>query len=277
MLPNLIIIGAQKCGTTSLHYYLNCHQDIAMSTRKELNFFIEEKNWHKGIQWYEKQFSTTVPIIGEASPNYTFYPHFRGVPERMYSVIPNAKLIYILRDPIKRMIADYIHALADGYSPPPLNEALLDFDANHFNARSKYYMQLQQFLEYYPMSRILILTQEELLINRPQTLQKVFRFLGIDDSFDCKQFNEIKHQTVEKRRKNRIGILLQKLSETEAAQLVPTSVRERIGKFLYLPFSTKIESTTLAPEVRQKIAEHLKDDVERLRKLTGLTFEKWDI
>ncbi len=96
MLPNLIIIGAQKCATTSLHYYLSLHPHIFMSREKELNFFIFERNSHKGIEWYKSNFVIKANISGESSPDCTNYPFFDGVPERMYSVVPKAKLIYII-------------------------------------------------------------------------------------------------------------------------------------------------------------------------------------
>src|ERR1700694_4198191 len=90
MLPNLIVIGGAKCGTSSLHYYLRLHPEIFMSRQKELNFFIEEMNWSEGLHWYEAQFQNGAQyaIRGESSPQYTRYPIFRGVPERMHQVIP---------------------------------------------------------------------------------------------------------------------------------------------------------------------------------------------
>lgn len=115
MLPNLIVIGAHKCATTSLHYYLGLHPQISMSREKELNFFIKERNWYKGIEWYKSNFTTKAMIYGESSPNYTNYPFFMGVPERMCSVVPEAKLIYIVRDPIDRVISHYVHNYANSH------------------------------------------------------------------------------------------------------------------------------------------------------------------
>jgi hypothetical protein len=72
--------------------------------RKEPDFFIAEKNWHKGVKWYELHFSNNTSINGESSTSYTKYPRVGGVPQRMYSVVPQAKLIYVVRDPIDRII-----------------------------------------------------------------------------------------------------------------------------------------------------------------------------
>ena len=79
MLPNLIVIGAAKCGTTSLHEYLNEHPEISMSSEKELYFFVEEKNLGKGLAWYESQFDPSAPVRGESSPGYSAFPLYRGV------------------------------------------------------------------------------------------------------------------------------------------------------------------------------------------------------
>ena len=83
MLPNLIIIGAAKAGTTSLPFYLGLHPHISMSKEKELDFFARERNWNKGIEWYESQFNANVQICGEASPCYTNYPILKGVADNL--------------------------------------------------------------------------------------------------------------------------------------------------------------------------------------------------
>ncbi len=82
-LPNLIVIGGLKCGTTSLHHYLNLHPEIGMSRPKELNFFVEELNWELGADWYRGHFPADVAVRGETSPHYTNRPRFEGVAERM--------------------------------------------------------------------------------------------------------------------------------------------------------------------------------------------------
>src|SRR5688572_29905885 len=80
-LPNLIVIGAQKCGTSGLHYYLGLHPDVSVSEPKELNFFIAERNWPRGLDWYRSRLDQSAAVRVDASPNYTAYPQHRGVPE----------------------------------------------------------------------------------------------------------------------------------------------------------------------------------------------------
>jgi hypothetical protein len=87
ILPNLIVIGAMKSGTTSLHHYLGLHPEVHMSPTKELDFFINEKNWIRGLNWYHSQFKEKRPIVGESSPNYTKHPTFSHVPENIYTLL----------------------------------------------------------------------------------------------------------------------------------------------------------------------------------------------
>ena len=82
-LPNLIIIGGLKCGTTSIHHYLGLHPEIQMSKPKELNFFVEELNWDLGLDWYASRFDDRFKVRGESSPHYTNLPRFDGVAERI--------------------------------------------------------------------------------------------------------------------------------------------------------------------------------------------------
>ena len=83
-LPNLIIIGGLKCGTTSIHHYLGLHPEINMSKPKELNFFVTELNWDLGLDWYRGRFDDRFEVRGESSPHYTNLPYFTGVPERIH-------------------------------------------------------------------------------------------------------------------------------------------------------------------------------------------------
>jgi hypothetical protein len=108
-LPSLIVIGAQKCGTSSLHAYLDAHPEIAMSTPKELDFFGGPgfANWERGVDWYRAQFDPEAPVRGESSPSYTAYPFVVGTPERIHALVPGAKLIYMVRDPIERLLSQW--------------------------------------------------------------------------------------------------------------------------------------------------------------------------
>ena len=90
-MPNLIIIGGLKCGTTSIHHYLGLHPEIQMSKPKELNFFVDELNWDLGLDWYASRFDDRFKVRGESSPHYTNLPRFEGVAERIHEHCPDAQ------------------------------------------------------------------------------------------------------------------------------------------------------------------------------------------
>lgn len=210
-LPNLVIIGAMKCGTSSLHRYLDLHPQIQMSNDKELDFFIEEKNWIKGEAWYRSHFKSEADVVGESSPNYTKYPFFSGVPEKMHTMIPNAKLIYIVRDPIKRIASHYLHQYTDRVERRTLEEALSTQIHNHYLETTRYGFQLRQYLRYYSRENILLLSLEDMQKHRLSVLKRVFEFLDVDPSFQHPQFSEVFHQSNQKRRLTIFGALMLKI------------------------------------------------------------------
>src|SRR5215210_8660249 len=151
MLPNLLIVGAAKCGTSSLHRYLDEHPEVSMSRPKETNFFVRD-DWREQVAWYESRFPTPAPTRGEASPSYSLFPYFRGVPERVHSLVPEAKLIYLVRDPLARLVAHYLDMYGLHIEHRPFEEAVGDPDEerNLYLAGSRYATQLEQFLAFYP-------------------------------------------------------------------------------------------------------------------------------
>lgn len=275
ILPNLIIIGAMKAGTTSLHHYLKLHPQISMSQEKELDFFIEEKNWHRGIEWYQSQFSGQAQIYGEASPNYTNYPWWKGIPQRMYSVVPDAKLVYILRDPIKRIISHYIHQYDCGKENRTFAQALEDFQDNTYLNLSRYSLQLEQYLNYFPRSNILIITTEELDNSPDKTLQTIFDFLNIEHYSLSSAISKKLHKSEFKRRKTDLGVRLSETQLLKAVGRLPPQIRYKAQKIIYFPFSKKIDTPTVTSELRQRIIDYLREDINILKQYTGLDFKEW--
>lgn len=279
-LPNFIIIGAMKCGTTSLHYYLNSHPDIFMSREKELTFFVESENWEKGIEWYKSQFTGKAKIYGEASPAYTKYPIFQNVAQKMYSVVPNIKLIYIVRDPIKRIISQYLHRWANGTENQFITEALQDFRENDFNSyvsRSRYYFQLEQYLQYYSSNQILVISAEDLFQFPKKTLTQVFNFLEVSLSFEQIKFQNKIHKTKDKRRKNKLGILISHLPIFNQIDKLPSNIEYHIDKLIYFPFSTSVKIPQIDLNLRQQLIDYFKDDIDKLKNFTGKDFQQWDV
>jgi hypothetical protein len=265
-LPNVVIIGAQKCGTTALHSYMARHPEIAMSKPKELDFFVEGRNWERGVDWYRGHFDPEAPVRGESSPNYTADPNLPGAAERMADVVPDAKLIFMVRDPVERARANWIHTYSNRVEDRPLREALLDPQAEYL-ARSRYHHQLSRYLEHYPMERILVLEQDELLEDRRSTLTRVWQFLGVRETVWRKAFKIKRLESAERRRKTALGYYV--------SARVPHSTWRRIRD--RRPFSTPFVQTEMDDEVRAEVADQLRDDAERFRALVGRRFEGWSV
>ena len=266
-LPHFIIIGAMKAGTTSLYHYLKRHPEVTMSGVKETNFFLE-RNFSQGLDWYRRQFPGDEWIKGEASTNYTKYPAQKGVPERIYRTLPGVKLIYVLRDPISRVVSHVHHNLLKGSEEADSwREKLKDTDS-HYIQCSLYSMQLEQYLQWFPPEQILIVTTEELNNQRKATLQKIFRFIGVEDTgFYSPRYDQSRH-TSSGRRKIRPAFIREKLRHTPYYNFVASRLR-------FLIPSVGVDK----PELSEAMVSHLKaifsPDVHKLRQYTGRDFREW--
>jgi hypothetical protein len=281
VLPTFIIIGAMKTGTTSLHTYLSAHPEIGMSEVKELDFFNEESHWARGLAWYESQFPEGFPERGEASPGYTKYPRFPGVPERIASVVPDAKLIYMLRDPIARVVSHYIDAFSWGREHGTIDEVLAgDLADNHYVNCSRYDLQLSRYDGIYPPERILVITSEDLRKQRAATLRTVFGFLGVDDTFWDEEYAIEHYKAEDKARRTRAGYALTRVSRavgrTRLRSVLPHGLARAAERF---NASTEVAIPTpeVSPELRARLEDALRDDVARLRERTGMAFAGWSV
>lgn len=274
-LPNLIVIGAQKCGTSGLHYYLSLHPEVSMSTPKELNFFIAERNYPRGVEWYSRHFDPAAGCRGEASPNYTAYPQHLGVPERMAELVPGARLVYIVRDPIERITAHWIHNYAKRREKGDLRTTLLHPNTSYVT-RSKYHMQLQRYLAHFDEEQILLIDQRDLRDDRAATLRRLFAFVGVDPGFAHPKFEQVRHSTSRKKRATRLGMRVQRASRTRFGRRIPR--RAWLALDLALPLSRPIEKPEgVAEALGDEVLEVLHEDAERLRKQTGRPFEHWSV
>jgi hypothetical protein len=258
MLPTFIVIGAMKGGTTSLYQYLRAHPEICMSSTKETDFFIREKNYALGRRWYESQFPTPAKERGEASPNYSKWPHYQGVPERMHDLVPHARLLYVVRDPIERMISHYGHRIAKHWEQQPIDQALQP-SSHKYVTPSRYFTQLCQFRRFYPQEQILVVSSEDLREDRRATLRRIFEFLEVDAGFECRQFNREFHRTDGKFNKK-------------------ASWREQLLSRLGVQPNRRprsLPARELSDGTRQALIESLLPEVENLRRATGLSFARW--
>jgi hypothetical protein len=267
MLPTFIVIGAMKGGTSSLYRYLDAHPEICMSSTKETDFFIAEKNFSRGRGWYESLFAAPAAAkpaatqFGEASPNYSKFPRFAGVPERMHALVPEAKLIYVVRDPVARMISHYAHNISAKYETLPIDEALRPPAATRYLVPSRYLTQLDSFRQYYPLDRMLVVSSDDLLSQRREAMRRIFSFLGVDPSFDSPTFNTQYHDTAGKFRR-------------AFKPSWPTRVLTRLG--LARPAAPPpAPPRELGDETRRILIDLLRPEIDGFRRLTGQQFEQW--
>lgn len=209
LLPDFIIIGGQRCGSTSLYSYISGHPRVEPSLKKEVHFF--DLDFDLGERWYRSHFplrpKATIQrellgrrfISGEATPYYMFHP---AVPSRIARVVPDARLIAVLRNPVDRAISHYHHEVRKRREFLPIEAALAaeegrlagakerllaggndTYSFNHhrysYKARGRYAEQLQRWLKHFPAEQLLVLRSEDLYEDPAQTLGDVFDFLQL--------------------------------------------------------------------------------------------------
>ena len=210
LLPDFLIIGAQKGGTTSLYRYLQQHPYFASALRKEIHYF--DVNFAQGVDWYRSHFKSVLYkqyikqihrqeiVTGEASPYYLFHPH---APQRVFDLIPQVKLIVMLRNPVDRAYSQYNHQVKRGFETLSFEEAIkaepqrlqgeqeqiladVNYDSfNHPNysylARGIYVDQLQLWMSIFPQEQFLIIDSREFFRDTEKVFQKVLNFLDLPE------------------------------------------------------------------------------------------------
>lgn len=203
-LPDFVVIGAARCATTSLYEYLRQHPQVFMSPEKETDYFslgdLPQDEVPPGASRYrartraeyEAQFALAgdARAAGEASPTYLFYPRSA---DRMRQVIPDAKLICVLRDPVERAYSHWALARRSGFEPLADFEAGVaaegerwrqDWSMRHTYARaSLYHDGLRAFIDRFPRERILVLMFEEFVRDPLVVMREVYRYIGVEENF----------------------------------------------------------------------------------------------
>jgi len=272
MLPNLVIIGAMKAGTTSLHHYLDLHPEVAMAPGKELDFFLAGRNWEKGLEWYEACFPNDAPVRGESSPNYTKYPLFDGVAERMHAVLPAARLLYLVRDPVERIVSQHLHNTLEGRERRSLEEALREPERSPAVQCSRYFMQIERYLRFYRQDDLCIVSSERLKRDRPGTLRHIFRFVGVDEAYSCPEYTRELNRSSERRRRN---AFTRSLRATRLARGLVATLPPAVTRTLRRLTGSAVGRPVLGDALRARLIEILRPDVEQLRALTGDPFDEW--
>lgn len=206
-LPNFLVLGAARCGTTSLHYYLAEHPDVCMSAIKEPNYFLFAQTGDGPRPWiddrkivaksvpdrarYERLFADPAGAVGEASPLYLYT---RETPGLIRDAVPDARLIAIVREPVERTWSHFVY-VNDGLGDqtvPAFRAAVerelgLGYEpyrtGTHFVRLSAYADQLERYRQVFAAEQLLVVGYDDLIARTPATLARICRFLGIDDGF----------------------------------------------------------------------------------------------
>ncbi len=261
----LMIIGAMKCGTSSLYDYLAGHPQICPAITKEPEYFSEHQRHGLNVGDYCRLWDFNPRFhryAMEASTGYSKFPSESGVPQRIRGYGISPKFIYIVRNPLDRIVSHYNYMLRD----PEFNERIV---GDHLINTSSYYLQLSQYRRLFPRRDFLVLDFDDLRSSPGQVVAQVCRFLGIDDSYRPVSFqasNPTRVQSTLERwvKRSPLGRL---------SRAVPASTRRSIQRLLAAVSSRR--PRTLHPSEQAYIMEQLAPDMSRFQEEYGFDVRRW--
>jgi hypothetical protein len=270
-----------KAGTVSLRHYLDEHPDVFVHRHdparhaagrrgglfSEPNFFVAENNWPRGRDWYESLFDGAdgAAAVGECSPSYSWAHAYRGVPERMAQMIPEARLVYVVRDPNARMQSMYMHQVSAGRERRRVEVALLD---DRYLGPSLYGFQLAAFLDHFDRSQVLVVASEMLRDRPREALSAVFDHLAVDPAAVDLDKRRQDHRSMDKP--------IPRLHDLEwlprrQVQLNPRwrpDQRTGLARFVTTR-RARADDSAIPSELRDRLAERLAADLRRFEHLLG--------
>ncbi len=298
-IPNFLVVGAAKSGTTSLHHYLHQHPQIYMSPQKETFFFNfdgqmpdytgpGDMDFYQGrtildFNTYQAQFDGVKEekAIGEACPQYLSDSE---APRRIHHYLPDIKLIAVLRNPIERAYSSFMHMRRDGYeSVADFSEALRleqsRMQANwrpiwHYKSRGFYSKQLQTYWRYFDASRLRIYLHEDLKQNPEWMLQDIFRFLEVDEHFSPD--TSMKHNVAGIPRSKSLLKLVMTPNTIKAwtRPLLPRPVRDFLKRSLTAS-SVNLIKPQLPADARTELLIAYREEILALQEMIGRDLSHW--
>lgn len=294
-LPNFLIVGAAKAGTTALYHYLKQHPQVYMSPNKETNFFAfegqeisfsgpgDEKISESAIttlEAYADQFeaASNEVAIGEASP---WYLYSTLAAENIHRYVPHAKLIMVLRNPIDRAFSSYLHVVRDGRESLSFEEGLLAEEVRvgrswefiwHYQRTGFYAAQVERFQRLFPREQMRFYLYDDLSDDPVRFLRDVYDFLGVDADFAVNtSFRPNATGVPRSRLLGRVLVQPNPLRST-VKLLTPRRIRYSIGQRINQRLLTK---PSLNRETRLKLLRSYRDDISRLEGLIGRDLSAW--
>lgn len=280
-LPNLIGCGAGKSGTTSLYHYLNQHPNIFMAKAKEVHFF--SQHYAKGAAWYAENFkqANNTKIIGEFSTSYMQNPN---VPQRMFDLLPAAKLLFVFRNPIERAYSNYWFSVSIGTQDEyvSFSEAIrTDPGYTKYVTSGFYYFHLQRFLKYYKPEKIHIILTEDLKRDPIQQLVTCYQFLEVDPAFQP-DVERTYNVTVNANEKWKVSIFRawtnSKKKLKPSIQWLPSHVRRNLS-FLEKTFAKNLigqKRPKLSNEDRNYLKEIYQEHNDKLAHFMDRSLANWN-
>jgi hypothetical protein len=276
-LPDFIIIGAMKAGTTSLWEHLRAHPQVYMPDLKELQFFSNPGRLNRDLDWYREQFADAGDAVaaGEASTNYTKHPRRPGTAARIAEVMPRVRLVYLVRDPIERIRSHYLH-VAHGYGERrPLPIAVRE-DPEYVDV-SRYRMQIDQYLPHFDASQLLVVTSEDLREHRRATLERVMHFVGVDPALVARPAAPEAHRSADKRVDTPLTTRVRRTRGFETVRrLTPRAVRRLAARGMQRRLQDEVDAT-VPDDLRRELVDTLAPDVAGLRPFLSPDFDGWGI
>ena len=297
VLPNFLIFGVQKSGTTSIYSYLEQHPQVYTSPRKETNFFCraldkgepsaEEQLTPGGrkriltLEDYEALFdgATDEVAIGEASPNYLFR-HEQAVPG-IKEYMPDVKLIAVLRNPVERAYSDYLmHVRQVVGSRKSLAEQLeSNAHSSHTLLKGRYYEGMKHFLEAFGPEQVKVFLYDDLRKDSAALMREMYGFIGVDADFEVdtgrkqQQAQIPKNQSVNKLLQTKNP--MRSLAGSLLRKVMPEKRRQQLRSRLIAANSTGKEALPLSDHDRQQLQDYYRDDVRQLQDLIGRDLSVW--
>jgi hypothetical protein len=270
-LPDFLVLGAAKAGTTSLARWLEAHPDVFVPPQKELHFFDRDRNWSRGPEWYAEFFAAAPPgsRAGEASPSYLYVPE---VADRIATLLPHAKLLAVLRNPVDRAYSHYWHARDWGGEPrsfPEVVDAILagDTSVRPYLARGYYVEQLERYEVCFPADALSVLLFEELTADPAGVFHRVCEFLGVPPVVPGNVGRVYNAHT--RRRSGRLRVLM------EARQLWRRA--PRVARALDRMNTAEQAYEPMPAEVRARLVEHFAPYNAKLAAHLGRDLSGWSV
>ena len=273
-----LIIGAMKCGTTSLFSYLAQHPEIAACRKKETFFFSANNCWSRGFDWYQSLWDWNPNIHKvalEASVDYTRIPTYPNAAERIATLTDKAnfKFIYVMRNPLERIESHYTHGLAQNWesTQKPLAEEIHP----ELIEASQYSRQIKEYYQRFPAENILLVNFKDLTQKPRILLQKIAHFLQIDSDYQFQGLNKVYNANNQRIANEK---LWQALRKNQLLKSLKKNISEQQKKKIYNLFGKKIESNIkLLPEQRKMVLSLLKDDLNQLEKEYHFDTSPWEV